>query len=291
MKKFGRVLLFVLIGSACGAILFLLLVATPLGSWLGNAMEIFVEKVEKHNERLVFKRSETSAPIIPGYVAKVRVQQKDFNGVVVANAILINREHNLLLTNAHVVENASSFEVEIGDNVFSAHTNREWVDLEADLALLRLSDNFGFTLPRTAILHKQESLLGKEVMLGGYFYPTETSYLHASYTIHGVVVEENAAWGRGHLQWVKRHFWRLAHKWNLWVPDSKKKFLRNEFAIMNTECTSVTFRLQEGMSGSPVISESMVAGIISGGKRCVGGFTPAGVIERFIDVALKKKAP
>ncbi|MDO8520667.1 MAG: hypothetical protein Q7S52_00965 [bacterium] len=260
----------------------------------GAVNRLLKARAEAHNAILAAdKERPTAAP--PPYVARVRITYHSGRGGM-ANAVLIESGQGLLLANAHITEDARLFEVAIAGHSFLAETREEWIDPVHDLALLRVYDGPMGALPDHAPLADGKGLYGNAVGLVGYLPTGPRRGEFAPYAVSGIVEKEHAAWGsKGFFMRIdvpiERRLMRFAHRHGIAIPTAKQRLLRDEFSVVEINCDGDNFHLQEGMSGSPMLHGGMVAGILSGAKKCTGFIIPAKVTKSFVETALARSAP
>lgn len=83
-------------------------------------------------------------PELPEYIVPIVIVEKDdpTMAMALANAIVVDWKNGFLISNAHVVqrgfENDGKFKVRIFDDWYGVETKEEWINWQADLAILKM---------------------------------------------------------------------------------------------------------------------------------------------------------
>ena len=123
----------------------------------------------------------------PPYSAPVQILDKNGEVIAFANAFLVDRELGLLITNEHVIASGMKWRVKFGGRSYLAKTQKEWINQNADLAILRLINYQSAELPSATDL-SGSAYVGLSVQARGYKYNGE------SYCAESVVLSLKEPW-------------------------------------------------------------------------------------------------
>jgi len=211
----------------------------------------------------------------PSYVFPIMMVDSDvknFKGG--ANAILVDKNLKLLVINAHVVnalKDEELFTVKISDQWYGVKVKEEWINWDADLAIVELyHDNSVIevsTLPAAAPLAKLPDI-GQKLFLRGHLIPNQGESVFDPYLIEGTVKDisglEKYEPGYERLQ---GSLMMVMIAWGKsYVPKELLRILYRNYIVFEDNYFDKIVIV--GMSGSPAITEKgEVAGILSSGNE------------------------
>lgn len=229
---------------------------------------------------------------VPDFVRPVAKRGADDKLVSLANAVVIDNVNGFLVTNAHFVEGASGVDVRLPAGWIKAEFKEEWIDWDADLALLKIKDS-----PYWASL-----ISIKEAEL-----TTVIPDVHSSVQIRGYLPEYrklpntwkfNKIWTNGVLK-KQQSSWCInipSCQYVLTVlniqlasgtlPKELQRYLYEAYILVSQKGHSSMAIVEPGLSGSPVLnSDNLVAGFVSGGSKYYALAIPARKIKNLLQKA------
>ncbi|MDA2936472.1 S1C family serine protease [Patescibacteria group bacterium AH-259-L05] len=134
----------------------------------------------------------------PSYVSLVLSEYKVDNGIHYGygNGVLIDKENKLFIANAHVIREADSIRVGVNRQWYLAQTREEWINWEADLAIIQVDIDSNF-LPEPVCLEEDIPARGTPFTLAGHMIETDFFGQRrvAQYVLKGVIIDSHAEWG------------------------------------------------------------------------------------------------
>ena len=210
----------------------------------------------------------------PSYVFPIMIVDSDvknFKGG--ANAVLVDKNLKLLVINAHVVnalKGEDLFTVKISDQWYGVKIREEWINWDADLAIVELyHDDYAIeasTLPAAAPLAKLPGV-GQKLFLRGHLLTIHREGVFDPYLIEGIVRDisglEKYEPGYERLQ---GSLLMIMMVWGKnYVPKELLRILYGNYIVFEDNYFDKIVIV--GMSGSPAITEKgEVAGILSSGN-------------------------
>lgn len=207
----------------------------------------------------------------PSYVSLVLQEYKADSGEMryrYGNSVFIDKENKLFITNAHVIRGADSIRVGISFQWYWAQIREEWINWEADLAIIRVDIDVD-SLPEPACLEKKIPARGTPVMLTGYKVKTDLQgeIMLVRYALKGVVNDPYAEWGvYAHDKFEVSAVLLLQEK-GYFIPEEMQYYLYKDYIHSFFDPGQAAPVDPHGLSGSALIvltEDNCIGGISTG---------------------------
>lgn len=238
--------------------------------------------------------SKTSAPeaTIPEYIVPIAVMKDDTSTAGIANAIVVDRQKSLALTNAHVVARGENFgrkfKVQLRDGEwYNAEADEKLINWEADLALLKIESKAAPLLPEAAPLSENLPEAGQNASLQSYVANKTSDGIRLEPLVLNVVVDkQKGGWG----QTIGSQLALLETLVALYVkkiiPKTQLIVLYENFVVIKIKTVpgeKEEKKFVDGMSGAPIVVNGEVTAIHSASNGFLEVAIPAHEIKKMLD--------
>lgn len=208
---------------------------------------------------------------IPSYVLLTLVTLDSGRTVSQANSILIDVNDGLLITNAHIIEYGQINY--IGVRIFNkwqfARIRSEWINWQADLAIIQLNLNLIDSLPPAAVLMSDTLSLGDPAVFKGYL-ESETAdgkLFFRPVLINTLIRKKDARYGEISSEtWAEFMKFRVSTSRTEEPPWKKLSMLYRNYLILEAtvQIREMKQKIHDDLSGLALINKnSQVIGISS----------------------------
>ncbi|MDA2921858.1 serine protease [Patescibacteria group bacterium AH-259-L07] len=207
----------------------------------------------------------------PSYVSLVRKEYTADDGNIYygyGNGTLVDKKDKLFITNAHIISNADSIRVGISRQWHLAQTREEWINWDADLAIIQVDIDSDF-LPEPPCLAEEIPEIGTPFIIAGN--RIETTFwgqrVVAQYIFKGKVKYPYAPWGIfGYDRFEVASLMRAQERGFI-IPKEYQAYLYEAYIRFSLDTNQNFLSDPRGLSGGamlPLTENDCLYGIVTG---------------------------